>query len=199
MNFFQIETLGDPNDEDLCMLRSGIEGLGAEDWRLFRGERIGPLYPAEARIFMSREERGMKVCDVLGNTDSMLIVSSALKAVIEKHCQGVDIEYLSFTLYDHRRRVHSRDYFIINPIGSLDCLDEIASRVKHGSQGAIVHVGEYVLDRAKVKEVPQLFRVAQWPSRYIIGLKLAQEIYDRNFTNVLWTELRFSDEPAPGS
>ena len=145
---------------------------------------------------MSPEVRGAKLCDVLGNTRNMLIVSGAFKSVIEKHCQGVDIEYLPFTLYDHRKRIRSRDYVIVNPVGALDCLDETASKVKYGPEGGVTHVREYVLDQSKVKGAPQLFRVAQWPSQYIIGVELAREIYDRGFTNVLWTELRFSDTPV---
>jgi hypothetical protein len=51
-----------------------------------------------------------------------------------------------------------------------------------------------VLDRAKCKGAPQLFRVKEDPARYVIGVELAREIFDRKFTNVLWTELPFGDK-----
>ncbi|ATB39509.1 hypothetical protein CYFUS_004953 [Cystobacter fuscus] len=195
MNFFHIETMGDPNDESLCFLHDVVEGTARDSARYSLGKPLLSVYPKEPKLFMSPESRGMKLADLLGNTEGMLVVSKALRETIEKHCQGVEIEYLPFTLYDHRKRVHSQDYCIVNPIGSLDCLDEAASGVQYGSEGSVIDIGEIVLDRNKVKDAPQLFRVKQRPSQYILGVKLAREIYDRDFTNVLWTELRFSDSP----
>ncbi|QDE98869.1 hypothetical protein BHS05_25220 [Myxococcus xanthus] len=193
MKFFNIETLGDPNDEGLCMLHDVVERTERDSWRYKKGERLHPVYPPDARICMSRESRGIKLSDIIGNTEGMLIVSKALREAIERHCQGVDIEYLPFTLYDHRKRVHSQDYCIINPIGSLDCLDEAASEVRYGSEGSVIDLGELVLDRTKVENAPQLFRVKQRPNKYVVGVELAREIYDQDFTNILWSELRFSD------
>ncbi|MFP2931995.1 imm11 family protein [Pyxidicoccus sp. 3LG] len=198
MKFFNIQILGDPNDESLCMLDRFVQGLERDDYKVMRGKRFGadyPADPADARIFMSPDRRGMKLCSLIGNTHNMLVVSSQFKAAIEKHCQGVDIEYLPFTLYDHRKRVHSRDYFIINPIGTFDCLDEAASGVKYGSQpDFVIGLDELVLDRNKVKDAPQLFRVKQKPAEYIIGVELGREMFNLGLTNIVWKKLRFADE-----
>lgn len=198
MKFFNIETLGDPNDETLCMLHCFVDGLGRDDWKVMKGKRLGADYPPDAKIFMTRESRGVKLSDYLGNTQNMLVVSSRFKAAIEKHCQGVDIEYLPFTLYDHRKRVHSRDYFIINPIGSFDCLDEAASGVKYGPEGGVVDIEELIFDRNKARDAPQLFRVKQRPTEYVIGYELGREMFNLKLTNIIWAKLRFSDELPQG-
>jgi hypothetical protein len=194
MKFFNIYTLGDPNDESLCMLDSFVEGLGRDDWKLTSGERFGADYPEDARIYVRPERRGRKLCSLIGNTHSMLVVSSVFKEAIERHCQGVDIEYLPFTLYDHRKRVLSRDYFIINPIGSIDCLDERASGIKYSQSGKPLTPRTLVLDRNKVKDAPQLFRVKQKPNEYVIGVELGREMFDLGLTNIIWARLPFSDE-----
>ncbi len=182
-------------DPDLCFLHNFVDGVEAKSWCIQHGECLSPFYPKSAKIFMSPEKPGIKLASLIGNTQSMLIVSSDFKEAIEKHCEGVDIEYLPFTLYDHRKRVHSKDYFIVNPIGTFDCLDLKASDITWDDEpGSIISIREHVFDKKKMKSAPQLFRIDKAPNEYVVGLELAREIYDREFTNVVWTELRFGDE-----
>jgi hypothetical protein len=195
MRFYMIDGLGDPNDEDRCVLFNSVEGIGLGDVGLHTGEPVWPRYPKDARIYMSKESPGIKLSSVLGNVKNFLIVSRDFKEAVEKLC-GDKVEYLPFTLYDHRKRVHSRDYFILNPLGTFDCLDLKKSDIQWGKAepDKVIRVREPVLDRAKMKDAPQLFRVAQEPTTYVVGVELAREIYDRDFTNVIWTELRFNDQ-----
>jgi len=194
MEFYHIDTLGDADDESLCILHDSIEGLGLREWKINKGKRALLDCPEDPKIFMSPKERGVKLLSLIGNTNSMLIVSRLFRESIERHCQGVEIEFLRFDLYDHRKRVRSRDYCIVNPIGTFDCLDERASGVKYGTTGKIIHVSELVFDREKSRNAPQLFRVPQRPSQYIVGAELARDIAVQEFTNVIWTKVRFSDE-----
>lgn len=162
-------------------------------WRTGFGERLAPIYPEDARISMSEESPGIKLSPLLGNTRNTLIVSSEMKNVIQRHCTN-EIEYLPFTLYDHRKRPYSRDYFIINPISTFDCLDFKTSTIKWTKRDPpkIIHISEHVLDREKVQNAPQLFRLDQDPMTYVIAYELAKEISDRRFANVYWTELSLS-------
>jgi hypothetical protein len=195
MRFFKLNVLGDSNDEDLCVLYNSVEGIGLADVGLHTGERIGKKYPADARIHMSKESPGIKLSSLLGNVKNFLIVSQDFKEAVEKLCGG-KVEYLPFTLYDHRKRVFSRDYFILNPLGTFDCLDLKKSDIKWDKDepDKIIRIKEHVLDRKKMKDAPQLFRIARDPTVYVVGVELAREIYDRDLTNVIWTELRFNDE-----
>ncbi|WP_240359410.1 imm11 family protein [Pyxidicoccus trucidator] len=196
MRFRLLETMGDANDRDLCFLTRFVEGIEGKSHFTNLGKPLSPFYPKDARIQMSPEHPGIKLSALIGNERSMLIASSGLKDAIQKHCTN-EIEYLPFTLYDHRKRAYSEDYFIINPIGTFDCLDLKASDISWSTKNPkkILRVDEHVLDRAKMQDAPQLFRVDGDPSEYVLGRELAREIYDRKLTNILWTELRFSDEP----
>lgn len=196
MSFRMLDTMGDINNLDLCFLDSFVAGIGTASWRVGKGEPLRPVYPNDARIYMDSANPGIKLSSLLGNSQLMLIASSDFKAAIEKHCQGVEIEYLPFTLYDHRKRVYSQDYFIINPIGTVDCLDLKESSIvwDDEKQDSIIRIREHVLDRKKVKDAPQLFRIGRSPYTYAVGLELAREMQGRKLTNIFWTRLRYGDE-----
>jgi hypothetical protein len=196
MAFYHLKTLGDGRNPDLCVIRDFVEGVKGRTWQVQNGERLAPFYPQDAMVFMDRRHKGIKLSSLLGATGGILMVHKELKELIEKHCQGVDIEYLPFTLYDHRKRVASRDYFIINPIGTFDCLDFEASDIKWDKDNPkeIISIRKHVLDRKKVEKAPQLFRIDKDTTEYVLGVALATEIHDRKLTNIVWNKLPFSDE-----
>lgn len=195
MRFYLLSCLGDANDDSLCVLYDSVDGIGLGDVGLHTGAQLGDKYPENAKIYMSKESPGVKLSSLLGNVKNFLIVSRAFKEVVEKLSRE-KVEYLPFTLCDHRKRVRSQDYFILNPLGSLDCLDLKKSNIKWDQDDPtkIIRIREHVLDRKKVKDALPLFRIAQDPTAYVVGVELAREIYDRDFTNVIWTKLRFGDE-----
>lgn len=196
LRFFKLDLLGDA-DEDLCFLNGFVEGIGYESWRTGMGERLAPVYPRDARILMSKKYPGIQLTSLLANSLSTLLGSTDFKAAVETHCGTQDIEYLPFTLYDHRKRPYSQDYFIINPIGTFDCLDFKASGIAWDDEkpDEILDIEVHVLDRKKMKDAPQLFRVARDPHTYVIGLELARELKKRDLTNIVVEELEFSDRP----
>jgi hypothetical protein len=193
MQFFRLETIGDLNNQDLALTSGPPEGMVMRSYTLARGKRAAPHYPKEARISLRENHPGIKLSSLLGNTHNHLVVQSAVKEVIAAHCQGLEVEYLPVDLYDHRKRLYSRDYFFINPIGSRDCLDPVASRVQIGPEGSVIHVGEYVLDPKKVDTLPALFRVQEEPSTYVVSQALADALREKGFTNVVLNPLRFSN------
>jgi hypothetical protein len=88
------------------------------------------------------------------------------------------MECLPFTLFDHRRRVASRDYFIINPLGTFDCLNTSKSEIVYSDDppGEVVAVRKHVLDPRKVGAAPDIFRVKEEPEMIVISARLATQI-----------------------
>jgi hypothetical protein len=109
--------------------------------------------------------------------------------VVRKHCKDQRIEYLPFTLINHKGRIHSTDYFIVNPIGALDCLDKQASTIEYMEDGRIIAVISYVLDPNKLTDAPDLFRIKEWPRKYVISERLASAFTESNFTNIILQEI----------
>ncbi len=195
MAYFRLNTLGESNP-DLCILDGFFEGLQIKSYMVCFGERLGALAPKDARIKMTESRTGLKLSSLLGNTKNMLMASQELRAIIEEVCKGVDIEYLPFTIIDHRGRPFSRDYCIVNPIGALDCLDHKASKTVWGKQDPtdIVSVEEYVLDPRKVKGAPPLFRIQGNPSELVAGQELIDGFKRKKLTNVFGKRLKVSGE-----
>jgi hypothetical protein len=195
--FFRLLQLGRFSDESLCFIEDSPPGLGLRKYCPSLGDRAAPYYPADARIQLSEEHPGIELSSLLGNNINYLIVSTAFKETIAAHCPSAEIEYLPFDLHDHRGRLYSRDYFIINPIGTYDCLDEAHSGIEYGPDGGVVAIQHPVLHPDKVAEAPALFRVRHRPTVYVVDGVLADTLREKGFTNVVLGELKMSASPKP--
>jgi hypothetical protein len=196
MKYYRIDLLGD-TDSGWCLL-DNLPNIGRVFYKPAEGQRVGAAYPEDVRITMSDEFRGTRIPSLIGNTNSYLIVDKPVKEVIEQYCEGVDIEYLPFTLYNHKNRVASKTHFMINPIGTFDCLDLDESEIERldspsdPDHGAVVGIDRYVLDPQKLQAAPALFRIPEEPDTYVINGALADAFAKRGFTNVVLDELEQS-------
>ncbi|AKQ67235.1 hypothetical protein A176_004147 [Myxococcus hansupus] len=87
--------------------------------------------------------------------------------------------------------MHSRDYVIINPLGTFDCLDFKASQIIWDDEDPdeIIRINKRVLSREKVEQAPALFRIDRDSSNYVVNEALAAELHERKFSNVTLVEL----------
>ena len=181
---------GDTGDGSLAFVADPPKQLGARDYYMRRGERIGSLYPSDVRLHLSKRAPGIKLHSLLGNLLSYLILNSQAKDLFLKSCQ-CEIEALPFTLINHKGRVHSKDYWILNPIGTFDCVNRDASDIEYedATKQEIVGVGwgpgSLVFDANKVRNAPGLFRVPEEPALMFISESLARAIKAAQLTNVL--------------
>jgi hypothetical protein len=190
MDYFLLSTTGDLNDEKLVLIDDGPEGMGRQTFRLSRGEQAAKHFPAKAKVTLRAENPGIKLSGLLRNTKNFLIGSSAAKDVITRLCHDLDIEFLAFTLVNHKGRVHSTDYWFINPIGGLDCLAENECGIEYDDDGDVVSIERYVLDAGKIADAPHLFRIDKQPTRYVISKTLGEALGAGGVTNVRGTKLR---------
>ncbi len=201
MKYFFIDTLG-ISGEGWCFLDTIPVGLGLSGYMPAKGQRVGNDYPEDAKTYMSDEYTGIRLASLIGNTRSYLILATAVKEIIAAQCVGLDIEYLPFTLYNHKKREHSKDYWIVNPIGTRDCLNLELSEIKYFNKpgdayhGAVISVRKHVLDPAKLKDAPALFRIKEGPREYVINETLANIFRERSFTNMRLTEIE--QQPVSG-
>jgi hypothetical protein len=200
--YFLINTLGDV-DGERAILDKPPEGLGLRFHRPARGLKTADVYPKDARIRMSKRYRGVKLDSLIGNTNGYLIVKKPVQDVIEATCESVEIEYLPFTLYNQKNRVQSTEYVIVNPIGSLDCLNLKASEIEYLDEpgdpyhGEVVDVEKVVLDPGKLgRKTPALFRIKEKPNQYVISEELAEAFKKKGFTNIILTEIEQQDGKA---
>lgn len=179
---------------DFCFLQDYPEDIGLAAWRFDEGEALGDDYPDDARVFMSKDEPGMQLASLIGNTRNMLIVHGAVKDVIEGHV-AAEVEYLPLAIFNHKRRLASDEYFILNPIGGYDCLDHDASEIEY-LDGEVVAVNEIALDPAKLEDAPHLFRVKESLSTYVASQALLDKLLlgDLEVTNFFVERLKIAGE-----
>lgn len=173
MKYYLLKTLAQTKPE-FCVLRSYPEGMGLKTWKLGDGVELQEgEYPQDAKIFMSDQEPGMEIPDLVPNTGQMLIVSKRLKDGIAAVNQG-PVQYLPLAIYNHKKRLASGDYFIVNPVGPLDVLDTSASEIEY-HDGEVVQITKYVLDPDKLAQAPDIFRIKENPEAYVVSERVFDE------------------------
>ncbi|MBW2737594.1 MAG: hypothetical protein JRE64_01845 [Deltaproteobacteria bacterium] len=74
MKYFFIDTLGDLDDEELCVLTKAPKGIGIKYYKMAEGLPIGTDYPNPAEIHMSDEHEGLKLASLIGHLESYLVL-----------------------------------------------------------------------------------------------------------------------------
>jgi hypothetical protein len=124
---------------------------------------------------MAAEDPGMQLTSFVGNTCGMLVVDRAVCDVMRPLVKDGEVEFLKVSMVNHRGRVASKDYYIVNPIGVHDVLNLQKSKIKyHGKD--VVAVDEVVLDPKKLAGKPNLFRLRERPRWYFASAALVDAI-----------------------
>lgn len=189
MRYFEINTLGNDQDRVLAFLDRGVEDC-PDSGRLAAGEAVGADYPADARIYLQPESPGLKLSSLLGNTVGYLVIDTPMKTILEK----LDLrrtELLPFSLYDHRKRLRSKEYWIVNPVGTVDVVDRRASDIEllPDDPSQIVVVNRFVFDAKKLAHAPDLFRVPEEPQHYFVSERVPASWHGQGFTNLYLEEI----------
>ena len=193
MKFFRLWLRGDTDDESLAFVEDAPAELGIRDYYMSQGKKIGDLYPSNVKARLAKRVLGIKLTSLLGNLLSYLMVNTQAKDVFLGTC-NCEIEALPFTLINHKGRIHSKDYWILNPIGTFDCVNREASDIKYqdATKQEVVGIGladgSLVFDSKKMQNAPDLFRVPEKPSLMFISERMALAIIDADLTNVLMVE-----------
>lgn len=157
--------------DDYCMFDKYCPEMKETYWRLSDGEPYGDDYPKNAFVEMSEKFRGIELTDFIHNTRGVLLVSRKVKESIEK-LQKAPTEYLPVAIKNHKKRIASADYFFINPLGTVDCLNLKKSKIEWHKKKDVVSIEKAVIDPKKLKDAPALFRVKEWPSKYVVDDRL---------------------------
>ena len=191
--YYLLSTLGAASDPDLAVVDDPVHGTGFSDYnaRIPLGESVAALWPGDAYIRIGKRY-GRKLSDLIGTTTHQIFASQRLVALVRAHLQPADqVEILPLSVVDQRGRRLSDAYSVINPLGTVDCLDLEASDIKWYSKDPTqaLRVDKAVLNAAKLTEPRSLFRVKQDPMMYILSTPLAEPIRADDTPNVFWKKL----------
>src|SRR4051794_27067262 len=159
--------------DDYCVADKYCPEMKETYYRLSKGEAYGADYPKGAFIDMSEKYKGMELTDFICNMHGDLLVSRKIKESIEA-LQKAPTEYLPVAIRNHKKRVASSDYFFVNPLGTVDCLNLKKSEIEWFKKKEVVRVEKAVLDPKKLKDLPVLFRVKEWPAKLVVDERLVR-------------------------
>lgn len=149
---------------------------------------MGDDYPESVRFIMQPGCPGIRLATLIGNSVNYLIVHKAFVDIVKNTNCG-EIEFWPMEIINHKGRCHSRDYWIINPIGTIDCMDEQASQVTHSKStpGRLLSIEKLVLREDRLANAPDIFRVRDHLD-VIIRSTLGKLIQGHGFTNIYLEE-----------
>jgi Immunity protein family (Imm11) len=148
-------------------------------------------FPDDVRFQMARETPGLLVADVINNAFGYLMVSAKGRAFLEKHVQGAKVEWLRFTLLNHKARVASTECWIANVLGTVDCVDtrRTTGEMSQVDPGEYMNITRLVLDPQRIPPNANLFRIASLPTVMIVRDDLRAAMEAEPLTGVEFLEL----------
>jgi len=170
-----------------CSLQD-IENM-AEPLMLRKGVRLEP-WPADVRLHMDPNfPKALQLPDCVKNLASAIVVSARLKEFIEA-AKPAHVEYLPVTIMNHKGKVASSEYFIINPYKLQDCIDQKASTIDWNAidPTLISACTNLVLDEKRIEKNAKVFRLKHYPTKVLFARELADEIKKAKFTGIKFIE-----------
>jgi hypothetical protein len=134
-----------------------------------KGIKMGEYYPDEMEFRMDDDFPGLVVPDYIKNAFGYFMVSGRLKKILEIYA-SIEIEFLRFTLINHKGRVASKDCFIANIIGAVNCEDEknTVGRRSEMFPDRYDYIERLYLDVSKIDPALNLFRLSTAPSKILV-------------------------------
>jgi hypothetical protein len=166
---------------NVCMLES-VENV-PRWFDLTRGVPFANKFPAAAQFRMSKEyKKDTGLNDDLPNTDFLKVCSARLVEFLKTKALK-NVEYLPVSILNHKGKVASKDYFIVNPIIPQAALDTAASKPKFNalSPEKIRTVERLVLDPRKLDPTVRLFRLEAFFEPVLLEKGLADEMTAAGF------------------
>jgi hypothetical protein len=156
-------------------------------WDLIRGRSLqGKLTGAAQYVMSPREPRAIKLADCIENSDGTIIASKRVADFLRsKEIRGV--EYVPVSIINHKGRVATDDYWMVNILAIQDCLDLAQCKPTYNAINAVEidTVEKFVLEEAKLDPAFALFRCKNFYDHIVVAPQLAAELEQQAF-NGLW-------------
>ena len=159
-------------------------------FELIEGIPQTSTFPENAHFTMSADFPNNTVfTDSLINTYMVIVASERLKKFFESRNTKF-LEYLPVRIIDHKGKPVNREYFILNPILPVDCLDNEKSNVKWSEivEGDIRSVQRIILDPTRIDPDRELFRLHRYFDPILVRRDVAEAIDRDKLTGMRWID-----------
>lgn len=174
-------------EEGFCVIKKpkGIE----KQHRLYQGISLDHDWPTEVVCHMNpKYPKDIQLSDSLYGAN-ILVLSKDLKELLTKE-NVKNVEFLPVSIINHKERVASDTYFILNPFPVIDVIDIDASQVEWNDidEGLIDSCEQLVLKTDAIPKDLQIFRPKYLSFIILIIEKLADKLVAANFTGLVFRE-----------
>ncbi len=149
-------------------------------------------FPTDACFHMDESKpKAIKLADHVRNASGLHVVSQNLMEFIKSH-NPESVEFLPVTIYNHKGRVASTEYYIMNPLIVQDCIDLEKMEVKWNpanKEKISSWKGGLILDTNRIDKTIQIFRPKYHTNTVLVRKDLATSIENDDFTQILFKEL----------
>lgn len=179
--YYIIRPAGDDGD---CALYDTPEDL--ENFHLpARGKPFGDDIPERLEFHMAAEEPGFNVPDLVWNAFNYLIVSDAFKKLLEDNLRHQQVEFIPCSIINHKGRVAVDNYFVVNIIGALDCVDMANTNATPGMRkGQINIIKKLNIFPEKIPAEIDIFRIKERPGLMLVSHNLKEKIEKNSLSGV---------------
>lgn len=160
-----------------------------DDYELSEGVSRADGWPDDVKAPMSPEyPKDIELPDNVSGTELVIISDKVRQALAAERVTNV--EYLPLTIVNHKKKVASKDYFILNPPDVVDCIDLEASEVKWNAidKTLISRCKQLVLKEANVPKDAKVFRPKHLPNQILIRSDLAKKLEGAGLTGLHFTD-----------
>lgn len=171
------------NEEGLCSLLAP-EGI-KDSFELQRGISRNEGWSQDTICRMNDEyPNDIQLADNMHAT-GLIVISKPMKALLVKENVN-NVEFLPLTILNHKGRVASADYFIVNALDICDCIDLDASEVEWNfiEKDLISNCERLVLKEEAIPQNYMVFRPKFKPNIILIHIALVEKLYAANFTGL---------------
>lgn len=158
---------------------------------LLKGVTMKDIWPDDAYCKMSASyPKDIQLSDNLYGSNFAVISFHASES-LQSFAPNDEVEYLQVAIQNHKGRVASTDYFIMNPVSIVDCIDQGKSGVVWNkiAKDRISSCEELVLKDAAVPQSINIFRPRFMPKALVVRRNLATHLQSQGLSCLSFTEL----------
>ncbi len=183
-------------DEDACVL-SAVNGFPESDL-LARGVPLEKRFPTGVTVHMDPEHpEAIELRDFIPLDDNP--VCSKRMADFLRAQNLSRLELLPVAVVNHKGKIASDEYFILNPTCAQKCIDPVASKARRSSVDPTMYltIRQLVMDPEKLTPPDSSIKILR-PDEYfapvLVERGLAKQLADEGFTGSMFTPI---DEYEP--
>jgi hypothetical protein len=180
---------GSTYSEGSCVIGRNPEGF-PEPGLLIRGVKLFDQWPADVTYRMNPEyPKDIRLTDSLYGPINR-VISLPLRRRLAELVAADESEFLPVTIVNHKGRVASKEYFFLNPVGCLDCIDVDKSGIVWNAidSDRISRARHLTLRAEAVPSTSNLFRPA-----YMVGVTLLRRAVSDRLAADGFSGLKFSE------